>query len=206
MIRTLNVLAIATLIGSATAAYSVKYETILVAEKLRKRETELQREKDAIAVLQAEWQILNRPARLQMLAPPGPGMQALSVRQIVRAQDIPQRKSEKEGAADPLDSLLTGALPATPKVTTPPAVTPRVVMPKTTTPKASVPKAASSKATPPNATTPRSAALQSAPAGAKPAKASSPTTGAPLALRPPAPLGSTTGTPTPRRPVSTPQR
>ncbi len=49
MMRTFNILAIATLIGSATAAYSVKYETILVAEKLKKRQTELRREKDAIA-------------------------------------------------------------------------------------------------------------------------------------------------------------
>ncbi|CAN1543105.1 hypothetical protein MCEMSEM23_01847 [Rhabdaerophilaceae bacterium] len=150
MIRTLNVLAIATLIGSATAAYSVKYETILVAEKLRKREAELQREKDAITVLQAEWQILNRPARLQMLSVPGPGMQPLSVRQIIRPQDIPQRIVPKDGAGDPLDSLLTGALPATPQATTPSglasrASTPKSVTPKTTTPKTTTNGAASSR-------------------------------------------------------------
>ena len=113
MMRTFNILAIATLIGSATAAYSVKYETILVAEKLRKRQAELMREKDAIAVLQAEWQILNRPTRLQALAPPEAGMQQLSARQIVRASDVPQRGAE----VDPLESMLTGSVDAKPATT-----------------------------------------------------------------------------------------
>ncbi len=121
MMRTFNILAIATLIGSATAAYSVKYETILVAEKLKKRQTELRREKDAIAVLQAEWQILNRPTRLQGLAPPEPGMQQLSARQIVRPADVPQRGAE----VDPLDSMLTGSVDATTPKTPPKPAAPK---------------------------------------------------------------------------------
>ena len=68
MIRFLNFLALAAVIGTATWAYSVKYETILVAEKLKKRQTELRHERDAISVLEAEWQLLNRPARLATLA------------------------------------------------------------------------------------------------------------------------------------------
>lgn len=195
MMRTFNILAIATLIGSATAAYSVKYETILVAEKLKKREGELQREKDAIAVLKAEWEMLNRPARLQALAPLEAGMQMLSVRQIVRASDIPARAAEK----DPLDSMLTGAIAAparnTPRAGAPtPAAPPRQATRTTPAPRASV-------ATPqPRAT---NAPKQSVPRAAQ---------GAPLALRPPAPIGSTRGStpsaapPVPRRNISPPQR
>lgn len=179
MMRTLNILAIATLIGSATAAYSVKYETILVAEKLKKREAELRREKDAIAVLEAEWQILNRPSRLQALAPPEPGIQQLSARQVVRPADVPQRGAE----ADPLDSVLTGSIdikpapkPATPK----PATTPAKVQGTATTP-----VSASRTGSPRPATTPqRNAGI---------APATRPASGAPLVLRPPAPLGSTRG-------------
>lgn len=123
MIKTLNVLALAALIGSATMAYSVKYETILVAEKLKKRESELVREKDAIAILKAEWQLLNRPERLQKLAAPEAGVQALSARQIVRANDIPQAKPEGDKLANALDGLLTGSIPE-PKKTSAKSLTP----------------------------------------------------------------------------------
>lgn len=179
MMRTLNILAIATLIGSATAAYSVKYETILVAEKLKKREAELRREKDAIAVLEAEWQILNRPTRLQALAPPEPGMQQLSARQIVRPGDVPQRGPE----ADPLDSMLTGSidLKPAPKPPTPKPVTTPAKAPGTAT----TPSSTSRPGSPKPATTPQKNAAN--------ATATRPAAGAPLVLRPPAPLGSTRG-------------
>jgi len=108
MIRLLNVLALIAVISSATWAYSVKYETILVAEKLRKREAELNREKDAVAILQAEWHLLNRPERLQSLAKPEAGMQTVSAKQIVRPADIPMATP---GKTDAIDSLLTGSIP-----------------------------------------------------------------------------------------------
>ncbi|MGL5447966.1 MAG: cell division protein FtsL [Rhabdaerophilum sp.] len=205
MMRGLNILAIATLIGSATAAYSVKYETILVGEKLKKRESELQREKDAIAVLKAEWQMLNRPSRLAALAPLEAGMQTLSARQIVRASDIPARSAEKDPLAAALDGTLTGSIvPAqryAPKAGGPtPVSPPRPATPARTTP---VPRAA--------AVTPQPRSSTPAPRQTQPR----PAQGAPLALRPPAPLGSTRGVtprtepspaPIPRRNVSPPQR
>jgi hypothetical protein len=115
MTRFLNFLALIAVIASATWAYSVKYETILVAEKLKKRETELRRERDAIQVLSAEWELLNRPARLAALAKPEAGMQQLSARQVVNARDIPAAQPAK---GDMLDSLLTGSLPSVPKAET----------------------------------------------------------------------------------------
>lgn len=198
MMRTFNILAIATLIGSATAAYSVKYETILVAEKLKKRESELQREKDAIAVLKAEWEMLNRPARLQALAPLEPGMQMLSVRQIVRARDIPARVAEK----DPLDGMLTGAIAAparnAPRAGAPtPAALPRQATRTTPAPRSSAATPQPRAVIAPKQTVPRAAQ------------------GAPLALRPPAPIGmmrapvplaTPSATPIPRRNISPPQR
>lgn len=108
MIRLLNLLALIAVISSATWAYSVKYETILVAEKLRKREAELNREKDAVSILQAEWHLLNRPERLQSLAKPEAGMQTVSAKQIVRPADIPMATPAK---TDAIDSLLTGSIP-----------------------------------------------------------------------------------------------
>lgn len=107
MIRFLNMLALIAVIASATWAYSVKYETILVAEKLKKREAELNRERDAVAILQAEWHLFNRPVRMQSLAKPEAGMQPTSAKQIARAADIPQAMPDK---GDRLDALLTGSI------------------------------------------------------------------------------------------------
>lgn len=204
MMRSLNILALATLIGSATAAYSVKYETILVAEKLKKRESELQREKDAIAVLKAEWQMLNRPSRLAALAPLEAGMQTLSARQLVRASDIPARGPEKDPLAAALENTLTGSITApqrqTPRVGGPtPAAPPRAAARTTPLPRAAAVTPSARSATP-------APKQQAAPRAAQ---------GAPLALRPPAPLGSTRGAtpraesiaaPVPRNRVSPPQR
>ncbi|HEY5798206.1 MAG TPA: hypothetical protein VIU82_24655, partial [Bosea sp. (in: a-proteobacteria)] len=61
MIKLLHVVAIGALVSSALYAYTIKYETTLEAEQLQKIRMKAQREKDAIAVLKAEWQYLNRP-------------------------------------------------------------------------------------------------------------------------------------------------
>ena len=60
----LHFVAISALIGSAGYAYSIKYETLYHAEQVVKLKGKVQRERDAIAVLRAEWAHLNRPDRL----------------------------------------------------------------------------------------------------------------------------------------------
>lgn len=186
MIRTLNVLALAALIGSATAAYSVKYETILIAEKLRKREAELARERDAISVLKAEWQLLNRPARLAALAQPEAGMRPLSVRQMVRAEDIPQARPGADMIASALDGLLTGSLPAPAKASKP-AASPKPAAAGLSPRPAPKPAAAkTASATPRPDATARTTTPGTRPAtGARPAAANNP-----MMLRPPAAVGS----------------
>ena len=176
MIRLLNVLALIAVISSATWAYSVKYETILVAEKLRKREAELTRERDAVAILQAEWHLLNRPERLQSLAKPEAGMQSVSARQVARPVDIPQAAP---GKGDKIDALLTGSIP------TPDSA--RKVATKTagTTP----PAKASSAKTPAKVdarTAGKASSTKAAPAGTGSAPRSA---SAPLRIAPPAKVG-----------------
>lgn len=177
MIRFLNVLALVALIGSATWAYSVKYETILVAEKLRKREAELQRERDAIAILKAEWHLLNRPERLQLLAKPEIGMQPMSARQVVEAKDVPIAPVR----TDKIDDLLTGS------ISTPDSASKTTKSTKgTTTASVALPGAARPK---PATTTP---AAKPGQAKKTPDKAKTPpkvATGAPSRLTPPAPVG-----------------
>lgn len=189
MIRFLNFLALSAVIASATWAYSVKYETILVSEKLKKRETELRRERDAIQVLAAEWELLNRPARLAALAKPEAGMQQLSARQVVNAKDIPAAQPAK---GDSLDALLTGSIPPAPKGEAKPA-------PVAGAPKAAPKAARKAPGDKPDAkvvavqAAPKATPLALTPKGGVPktgavAKSNGPKTNAPVRLTPPAPV------------------
>lgn len=206
MIRFLNFLALAAVIGTATWAYSVKYETILVAEKLKKRQTELRHERDAISVLEAEWQLLNRPARLMALAKPGEGMIQMSAKQIVLPKDIPAAAPAK---ADALDTLLTGTIPATPmppkstagsatplpkatgagvgKARAVAKVDPAAKNTKLKDAKAGAPKGSDTRATAKASAAPMSLAPKATAQGAVPKAA--PKVGAPTRFAPPAPVG-----------------
>ena len=68
MVRILNILAIAALIGSAVYAYTIKYETIFHAETIVKLQHEINWEQDKIGMLRAEWAHLARPERIRALA------------------------------------------------------------------------------------------------------------------------------------------
>ena len=68
MWRILHAFAIAALIGSAAYVYGVKYRTIYASEQLVKTRHLIDKEKDAINLLRAEYAHLARPDRVQTLA------------------------------------------------------------------------------------------------------------------------------------------
>jgi hypothetical protein len=105
MRRFMHVLAILALIGSALYAYRTKYDTLFLTEQVKKLENKVAREKDAIAVLKAEWQFLNKPERVQALADRHSELQAFNIRQVVRWSDIPNRPSDQDSIARKLDAL-----------------------------------------------------------------------------------------------------
>jgi cell division protein FtsL len=115
MIKLLHVIAIGALVSSAVYAYTIKYETTLAAEHLQKLKTQTQRERDAIAVLKAEWQYLNRPDRLQVLADRHLDLQPFSVTQVVRVSDIPTRGPKVDAIGRKLEDLGLGLPTETPK-------------------------------------------------------------------------------------------
>lgn len=114
MLRLLNVLAVAVLIGSAVYAYSVKYETILYAEQILKTRHQIAAEQDGIEKLKAEWAILTRPDRLAALADHGLGLQRLALDQIVQATDLPDPPPKVDSIGRKLDALGLGVPTATP--------------------------------------------------------------------------------------------
>lgn len=113
MLRFLNVFAVLALVASASWAYSVKYDTIFYVEQIKKSEARNERERDAIAILKAEWQFLTKPERLQILATRHLNLQALKASQIIRPNELPDRKGKPDAIAEKLEDLglVTGSTP-----------------------------------------------------------------------------------------------
>ena len=128
MIRILNFIAIAALIGSAIYAYSIKYQTIFHAETVASLKAEIKKEQDQIGLLRAEWSHLTRPERVQALADKLLPLQPLALNQIVQVDKLPDktapidtigRKLEDLGLAEPTatpgDSAADSATPSSSK-------------------------------------------------------------------------------------------
>lgn len=115
MIRFIHMLVIGGLIASAGYAYSTKYETLYHAEQVAKLKTKVQRERDTIAVLKAEWHLLNRPDRLQAAAERHLDLQPLAVGQLARLSELPDRPPRADEIGRKLEALGLLEPTATPK-------------------------------------------------------------------------------------------
>lgn len=115
MVRWLNVIAVLALLGSAVYAYRTKYETIFYAERITKLKNQNARERDAIAVLQAEWAHLTRPMRIQSLADQHLDLKQLTVDQIVQVTDLPDQPPRQDSIAKKLELLGLGDVTSTPR-------------------------------------------------------------------------------------------
>jgi hypothetical protein len=115
LIRFIHLIVICGLIASAGYAYSIKYETLYDAEQVAKLKAQAQKERDAIAVLRAEWHLLNRPDRLQAAADRHLDLQQLSIQQLARLSDLPERQPRGDEIGRKLEALGVLQPTATPK-------------------------------------------------------------------------------------------
>lgn len=113
MLRFLNIFAVVALMGSAAYAYTIKYQTAYRAEQITKTKIEIRAERDAVAMLRAEWTYLSRPERIQQLSDRFLELGPLEIKQIVTAQSLPDRAARVDSIARKLDDLGLG-LPSTP--------------------------------------------------------------------------------------------
>ena len=109
MIRLLNILAVVALVASAIYAYSVKYDTLYQAGQVSKLKSGLHKERQAIAVLRAEWQLLTRPDRLQAAVSRHLALEPIGTEHLARLSDLPNRPER----GDEIGRLLAST--ATPK-------------------------------------------------------------------------------------------
>ena len=105
MLRFLNIVAILALVGSSVYAYTIKYQTSFRAEQITKTKLEIKAERDAVAVLRAEWSFMTRPERLQQLADKYLDLKQLTIGQIVTAQALPDRAAKVDSIGRKLDDL-----------------------------------------------------------------------------------------------------
>ncbi|GLS46523.1 cell division protein FtsL [Methylobacterium brachythecii] len=91
MIRILNILAVLGLMASAVHAYSTKYDTLYQAAQVSKLKSQLHNERQAIAVLRAEWQLLTRPDRLQAAVERHLALEPIGIEHLARMSDLPAR-------------------------------------------------------------------------------------------------------------------
>lgn len=105
IIRYMNALAIAALVGSAAYAYSIKYETILYSEKIHKLEAANDKISDQIRLLRAEYAHLARPERIQALATKHLELQQLDLKQVGSLADLPDKPPKTDDIGRKLKAL-----------------------------------------------------------------------------------------------------
>ena len=122
MLRLLNICVIAALVVAAVYVYRIKFESTRQAERVAKLQTEIRRERDAIARLRAEWAKLENPARIQGLTHRHLELNLIDPRQYDRLDKLPERPPDlvPPDSADPIgvliesptiDDLATGSVP-----------------------------------------------------------------------------------------------
>ena len=117
MWRFMHAAAIAALIGSAAYVYGVKYQTIYASEQLVKTRHLIDKEKNAINLLRAEFAHLARPDRIQALADSKLGFEPLALSQIARIDELPDAQPKVDSIGRTLESLGFTADNSTPAVT-----------------------------------------------------------------------------------------
>jgi cell division protein FtsL len=103
MLRFVNTCLLLGLLALAYVIYQVKYETRALDAEIATIGKDIEAERDAIAVLRAEWSLLNRPERIERLAkkhlklgPSDPG-QLVTV-DTVTDSDFDRLKAEAQAA------------------------------------------------------------------------------------------------------------
>jgi len=89
--RLLNILVIGALIVAASYVYKIKFDSTLQAERVAKLRGELRRERNAIAILRAEWARLETPGRIQALADRHLALQPVKASQFDKFDRLPER-------------------------------------------------------------------------------------------------------------------
>lgn len=102
MIRIINIVLVALMLGAATWTYHVKHEAERQLTEIRDLESRIALEHDTIDLLEADWSYLSQPARLQTLSErygQDLGLRPTKPQQIVNPSELPAMPEKQNGDA-----------------------------------------------------------------------------------------------------------
>ena len=111
--RLVHILVIGALILAASFVYKIKFDSTLQAERVAKLAGELSRERNAIAILRAEWAKLDTPARIQGLASRHLALRPIVPTQFDRLDRLPDRPPVVVAPPrdDPIGAMIAPSVP-----------------------------------------------------------------------------------------------
>jgi hypothetical protein len=106
--RIIHLLVIGVLVFAAAYVYRIKMESTERTERVLRLRAQIREERDAIAVLRAEWAKLDSPQRLQGLTERHLPLKPLNANQYDSLKSLPDRPPRffKPGEADPIGAML----------------------------------------------------------------------------------------------------
>jgi hypothetical protein len=104
--RFIHLLVIGALVFAAAYVYRIKMESTDRTERVLRLHAEIREQRDAIAVLRAEWARLDAPLRLQGLAERHLPLKPLSATQYDSLKNLPERPPNFARDPDPIGSMI----------------------------------------------------------------------------------------------------
>ena len=112
MLRFVNICLVLGLVALAYVIYQVKYEARALDEEIASLGKEIDTERDSLAVLRAEWSLLNRPERIERLAQKFLKLAPVQPRQLVTVYSVSDRDFTRQrvevATTTPARSATTG--------------------------------------------------------------------------------------------------
>ena len=107
--RIIHLLVIGALIFAAAYVYRIKMDSTSRTERVLRLHAEIREQRDAIAVLRAEWAKLDAPLRLQGLAERHLQIKPISATQYDSLRNLPERPPRlfRPGEPDPIGSMIS---------------------------------------------------------------------------------------------------
>ena len=119
--RIIHFLVVCALIYAASYVYRIKMDSTARTERVSRLQAQVREQREAIAVLRAEWAKLDAPRRLQILAERHLKLKPIETRQFDSLKNVPERPPSlvPPGTSDPLGAMIeiidpdvvTGSLP-----------------------------------------------------------------------------------------------
>ena len=107
ILRVLNLIVIGILVLAAAYVYRIKFDAMVQAERLARLRGELRHERDKIAALRAEWEQLDSPARVEILAKRYLPLRPIAPTQFDALDRLPERPAEDLATrADPIGGMI----------------------------------------------------------------------------------------------------